>query len=128
MDAIFIQKLSSVDAIFGAVKRSANDEALKRAFRNDIVDAEGLHKFLTTHINSSGDRSKIIPMIVTTEDYDNVRNNEVVKRRWDNSRTLDGTQQHHHFQRDPNDRDFIIMRPYSGCDEYKRVRLFKKQK
>ena len=92
------------------------------------MNAEGLHKFLTTHINSSGDKSKIIPMIITTEDYEKVRTNDVVKKRWDAARTLDGTQSHHHFERDPTDRDFIIMRPHSGCDEYKRVRLFKKKK
>ena len=110
------------------MKRTASAESINRGFRNDIIDAESLQRFLKTHINTSGQISPIIPIVVTMDDYEKVRNNEVIKKRWDRTRTVEGTQQHHDFRRDPTDNDFIVMRPYSNCDEYKRVRLMKKQK
>ena len=119
---------STVDAIFGAVKRTASAESLNRGFKNDIIDAEGLQRFLITHINYTGQISPIIPIVVTTDDYEKVRNNEVIKKRWNRNWTVNGTQQHHDFRRDKKDNDFIIMRSYSDCEEYERVRLMKKHK
>ena len=43
------------------------------------------------------------------DDYEKVRNNEVIKKRWNQPRTVNGTQQHHDFRRDQNDNDFIIV-------------------
>lgn len=117
---------SSVDAIFGAVKRSARAECLRRGYRNDIINAQGLFNFLSTHINSSGHTSDVLPMIVTTQDYESVRNNETLQKRWERAKLIDGTQQNHDYISDPTDRDFIFVRPYTGCDEYRRVRLMKK--
>ena len=83
---------------------------------------------MKTHINYAGQISPIIPIVVTRDDYEKVRNNEVIKKRWNRTRTVNGTQQHHDFRRDQKDNDFIIMRPYSDCEEYEMVRLMKKQK
>ena len=47
----------------------ASAESLNRGFKNDITDAEGLQKFLRTHINYTGQISPIIPIVVTTDDY-----------------------------------------------------------
>ena len=49
-----------------------------------------------------------------------------LQRRWERAKLIDGTQQNHDYISDPTDRDFIFVRPYTGCDEYRRVRLMKK--
>ena len=65
-------------------------------------------------------------MIVTTEDYDRVKNNKMLQSRWQKKKTIEGTQSNHDYQCDPTDKNFLIVRPYSSCDQFKRVRLTKR--
>ena len=116
----------SVDAIFGAVKTAARQECLRRGYRNDIISADGLFDFIKTHKKSNGKTSNVIPMIVTTEDYDKVKNNNMLQSRWQKTKTIEGTQSNHDYRCDPTDKNFLFVRPYTSCDQFKRVRLTKK--
>ena len=116
----------SVDAIFGAVKTAARQECLRRGYRNDIISADGLFDFIKTHKKSNGNTSNVIPMIVTTEDYDKVKNNNMLQSRWQKTKTIEGTQSNHDYRCDPTDKNFLFVRPHTSCDQFKRVRLTKK--
>ena len=65
-------------------------------------------------------------MIVTTQDYENIRKNEKLQSRWSKAKTVDGTQVSHDFRCDPNDKNFLLVRPYTSCEEFRRIRLTKK--
>ena len=47
-------------------------------------------------------------MIVTTEDYDRVKNNKMLQSRWQKKKTIEGTQSNHDYQCDPTDKNFLI--------------------
>ena len=61
---------------------------------------------------------------MTEQEIRNV--NELHKSRWDNAKTIKGTQSYHQFEVDQSDKKFIFVKNISKSEQFKRVKVFKK--
>ena len=61
---------------------------------------------------------------MTEQEIRNV--NELHKSRWDNAKTIKGTQSYHQFEVDPSDKKFIFVKNISKSEQFKRVKVIKK--
>ena len=61
---------------------------------------------------------------MTEQEIRNV--NELHKSRWDNAKTIKGTQSYHQFEVDPSDKKFIFVKNISKSEQFKRDKVFKK--
>ena len=75
-------------------------------------------------INFTKEKSKIIPFEVTEQEIKSVY--ELHKSRWDNAKTIKGTQSYHQFGVDPSDKKFIFVKNISKSEQFKRVKVFKR--
>ena len=58
--------------------------------------------------------------------YEENRVNELHKSRWDNAKTIKGTQSYHQFEVDRSDKKFIFVKNISKSEQFKRDKVFKK--
>ena len=61
---------------------------------------------------------------MTEQEIRNV--NELHKSRWDNAKTIKGTQSYHQFEVDRSDIKFILVKNISKSEQFKRVKVIKK--
>ena len=61
---------------------------------------------------------------MTEQEIRNV--NELHKSRWDNAKTIKGTQSYHQFEVDRSDKKFIFVKNISKSEQFKRDKVFKK--
>ena len=75
-------------------------------------------------IQFTKEKFKIIPFEVTEQEIRSVQ--ELHKSRWDNAKTIKGTQGYHQFDVDPSDKNFIFVKNISNSEQFKRVKVFKR--
>ena len=85
-------------------------------YRNSILNAEGFRNWMIEK------NHKTVPFILTTEDIQEVLNNQAIVDRWENAIQIKGTQSYHD---NTNDNRFLFVRHYASCEEYKRVKIRK---
>ena len=68
---------------------------------------------------------KTVPFILTTEDIQEVLNNQAIVDRWENAIQIKGTHSYHDYRVDTNDNRFLSVRHYTSSEEYKRMKIRK---
>ena len=110
---------SIVDGIGGCLMQKAADESKMKGLKEPIIDAKSFHNFVIRK------KYQTIPILISTEE---INQKELdLDSRWKKSSTLKDTQKFHHYEIDPDDKEFIVVKRFSLSKVAKRVRLLKKQ-
>ena len=88
-------------------------------YRNSILNAEGFRDWMIKK------NHKTVPFILTTEEIQEVLNNQAIVDRWENAIQIKGIQSCHDYRVDTNDNIFLFVRHYTSSEEYKRVKIRK---
>lgn len=104
---------SPCDGIGGTIKRMATRASLQRVYTRHILNAKSLYEFLVATGTS------IVPVFCTTEEHDLMK--EQLKNKYDNVRTIKGTQSFHCFI--PQSLDTILTKKTSTSEKSQIFRL-----
>ena len=102
------------------MKQQASDSAIRSSFDESVKDAQTFSDFIKKK------KYPTIPIVITKEEIDEVV--VLQRKRWENAQQIKGTQKFHHFQPDPQDGDFLIVKNFSDSQSSKKVRIMKKNK
>ena len=112
---------STVDAIGGEMKRLATAESLNKGDYNTILNAAALKDFIQNYITSRGQHLKTVPLLVTPQEIKQTK--QRMKSRWDRAIQLKGTLTYHHYEPDPSNNSFILVKHFSTSENSKRMRI-----
>ena len=112
---------STVDAIGGEMKRLATAESINKGAYNTILNAAALKDFIQNYITSRGKHLKTVPLLVTPQAIKETE--KKMKSRWDRAIQLKGTLTYHHYEVDPSNKEFILVKHFSSSENSKRARI-----
>ena len=115
---------NSVDGINGTLKHTARLESLRQGDRNTITSAEGFFKFMKEYHTKKGRTHEAMPMMMSAEDLQEIRENETLKQRWAKAVQIKGTHGYHAFLPD-EDKGYMRVKHYALSTEYKKVKVLK---
>ena len=112
---------SACDAIGGNLKGLATTESINKGDYNTILNAAAFMDFVLNYKTSRGENLKTIPLLVTPEEIKETA--KKMKPRWDSALPIQGTQSYHHFEPDPNNEEFVVVKHFSNSDNLKKLKI-----
>ena len=112
---------SVVDAIGGTMKKLATTESINSGAYNKILNAKAFMEFIQSHITSRGKKIETIPLLVTPEQIKETKRK--MESRWSKAIQIKGTLTFHHYEPDPSDKMFIVVKHFSTSENSKRMRV-----
>ena len=99
-------------------------ESLRQGDRNTITSAEGFFKFMKEYHTKKGRTHEAMPMMMSAEDLQEIRENEILKKRWAKAVQIKGTLGYHAFLPD-EEKGYMRVKHYALSSEYKKVKVLK---
>ena len=115
---------NSVDGINGTLKHTARLESLRQGDRNTITSAEGFFKFMQNYHTKKGRTHEAMPMMMSAEDLQEIKDDETLKKRWARAVQIKGTLGYHAFLPD-EEKGYMRVKHYALSNEFKKVKVLK---
>ena len=106
-----------VDGVGGKLKSLARENSIQQGVHNKILNAQGFHDF----VKEKG--YKYTSILVSEEEIK--VSQKTHKVRWEQAKTIKGTQELHDFQVDPDDDGYLLVRQFSKSKDFKRIPIVK---